>query len=227
MTVPRIPRYLVLSGSYSYLSGALYEGTISRASFFVSPVRASAQLVPLLRDEIFTPLNLTIAECDFIAVDAGPGAFTSLRVVLATVNGLAFAAKVPVVALDGMAALSAALAPYRATGTSTAVLLNAYNQEVYYDLQPLRSVGYAALSIVLAKLQALPGDKVVIAGNCIPLYAAELSAALGGRLESVAVVYPPLAQLAIQSLERWDPTASPVYAAQPLYLKEQVFKKAL
>ena len=49
---------------------------------------------------------MTLNDIDVLAVGLGPGAFTSLRVGLSTVKGLAFATKKPVIGIPSMDAIA-------------------------------------------------------------------------------------------------------------------------
>lgn len=67
--------------------------------------RASAGLAPLIL-EIVRQAGLHLAGVDLIAVAAGPGSYTGLRVGLATAKGIAMALDRPVVGVDGLVALA-------------------------------------------------------------------------------------------------------------------------
>lgn len=65
----------------------------------------SEKFIPYLSD-LFKQHSITINDLDFIALDQGPGAFTSLRATIASCNGLSFASNVPLIGIDGLDALS-------------------------------------------------------------------------------------------------------------------------
>jgi len=57
-------------------------------------------------DHVLADTNLRIHDIDLIAVGTGPGSFTGLRIGLAAVKGLAFAANLPVVSVVSLDALA-------------------------------------------------------------------------------------------------------------------------
>ena len=81
-------------------------------------------------DALFADVGLSPSDIDAVAVGAGPGSFTGLRIGMATAKGIAFAIGRPLWAVSSLAALAhAALAPDDA-GTVVAVL-DARRGEVY------------------------------------------------------------------------------------------------
>ncbi len=69
-------------------------------------------------------------DLDAVAIGAGPGSFTGLRVGMATAKGIAFAAKCPLWAVSSLAALASGELADDPTGTVVAVL-DARRGEVY------------------------------------------------------------------------------------------------
>lgn len=72
--------------------------------------RASEELLPAVA-RCFAAAGTTLSECDRIAVCAGPGSFTGLRVGLATAWALGRAAGVPVEVVPTLEALAETLRP--------------------------------------------------------------------------------------------------------------------
>src|SRR3989338_11288628 len=78
--------------------------TLHSRSIFLKKV-LSGSIMPAIQG-ILKKAGLTLAKLDGFCVGLGPGSFTSLRVGLSTIKGLAFALKKPVVgisSLDGLA----------------------------------------------------------------------------------------------------------------------------
>ncbi|MBZ0238393.1 MAG: tRNA (adenosine(37)-N6)-threonylcarbamoyltransferase complex dimerization subunit type 1 TsaB, partial [Deltaproteobacteria bacterium] len=66
---------------------------------------ASERLLPLVA-ELMERAGLRMADLDAVAVGAGPGSFTGLRIGLATAKGLAFAAEKPLWLVSSLGALA-------------------------------------------------------------------------------------------------------------------------
>ncbi|MCX6556221.1 MAG: tRNA (adenosine(37)-N6)-threonylcarbamoyltransferase complex dimerization subunit type 1 TsaB [Candidatus Aminicenantes bacterium] len=94
---------------------------------FSSVGNLSIMLVPSL-EFILKTLGLSVAHIDGFAVCIGPGLFTGIRVGMATVKGLAFAAGKPVVGVVSLAALAYKFADTRQNVIS---LIDAQKGEVY------------------------------------------------------------------------------------------------
>lgn len=77
-------------------------------------------------DRMCADVKLTARELDAVAVGAGPGSFTSLRIGMATAKGIAFAAGRPLWAISSLAALASP-----ADGELVVAVLDARRGEVY------------------------------------------------------------------------------------------------
>lgn len=95
-------------------------------------------LLPAL-DRLLGEAGVALAEVDSFAVGIGPGSFTSVRIGIATVKGLAFALDPddgpPVAGISTLAAIAhEALGPAGVAGRPVAALLDARRGEVYAGL---------------------------------------------------------------------------------------------
>src|SRR5207248_63177 len=79
------------------------------AALDVETDRHSERILPAIAD-VLAAAGVTLADVDAVAVGAGPGSFTGLRIGLATAKGLAFAAGKPVWLASSLAGLAWELA---------------------------------------------------------------------------------------------------------------------
>ncbi len=63
----------------------------------------SAQLIPTIQQQL-AQAHLALSDLHACAVNVGPGPFTTLRTIIATVNGIAYARPLPLIAVNGLTA---------------------------------------------------------------------------------------------------------------------------
>ncbi|MCB9757399.1 MAG: tRNA (adenosine(37)-N6)-threonylcarbamoyltransferase complex dimerization subunit type 1 TsaB [Candidatus Omnitrophica bacterium] len=134
----------------------------------------SDSIIPAI-DRILTDSKLTLAKLDALVIGLGPGSFTSLRVGMATVKGLAFAANKPVI---GITSLDAIAFNVGQTDQQICVLCDARRNLVYACLYEnvkgklKRKSEYllTPLSALLARIQT----KTIFVGDAVALYQADI-----------------------------------------------------
>jgi tRNA threonylcarbamoyladenosine biosynthesis protein TsaB len=179
-----------------------------------------------------TDARLALADVHLFAVASGPGAFTGLRIGIATIQGLAFAHRKPVTAVSALSALAnVARAETRAAaGTFVASWMDAARGEVFSALYEVGDEAaselverdepsVAAPDATLERWRSLLNDRaVVFAGEGAVRYADRITAALAHG----AVVLPhtpPLAgTIGRLALQRGQ-SAGPPHAVRPLYVR--------
>lgn len=116
-------------------SVALTENNILLAEYTVCYKKTHSQtLLPML-DEIIEMTETDLKQIDAIAVSAGPGSFTGLRIGSATAKGLGLALDIPIIPVPTVDALA-----YNLFGTSAVVcpIMDAKREQVYtgiYEFQ--------------------------------------------------------------------------------------------
>jgi tRNA threonylcarbamoyladenosine biosynthesis protein TsaB len=163
-------------------SVALVEGEEVLAALYLR--QASAFSRPLLRsiDQVFTWAGCTLDRLTGLVVNIGPGAFTGLRVGLATAQGLAMASGKPVVGCSAFEAL-VALAP--AWEGMICPVLEARKGEVYAAMyrqqdRVLQEV-IPGLVVTPEALCSLVTERTLFLGRGAKVYGAMLAAMLGDR----------------------------------------------
>lgn len=98
-------KLLAIETSSDACSAALLfdGGIISR--FQVAPRRHADILLPML-DDVLGEAGLGLTQLDALAMGCGPGAFTGLRIAAGVVQGLAYAADLPVARISTLTALA-------------------------------------------------------------------------------------------------------------------------
>lgn len=151
--------------------------------------RSSQHLIPLI-EQLLQEHQLQLDDLDCIIANQGPGPFTSLRVVIATINGLSFGRKLPLVGIDGLVSL---VNEHRAhTAPITLGLLNAYNNDAYFafaapDAEP--TPDWHNIEKVLDALVArYPDQHIYCVGGGVELFYETVIAKLG----SSAIIPDPL-----------------------------------
>ncbi len=127
----KTPVFLLLYSGYIHTQIALFAGDRQLTSISEHNKKSSKNLIPLI-DTLFKNNNVSLADCAFLAAYQGPAPFTSLRVAIATLNGLGFATNLPLVGVDG---LEAFIEEYHdETHAFTVALLNAFCDDVYFAI---------------------------------------------------------------------------------------------
>ena len=138
----------------------------------------SQTLLPML-DEIVSMIELDLNTLDAIAVAAGPGSFTGLRIGSATAKGLGLALNKPLVHIPTVDALA-----YNLYGTDRIIcpLMDARRNQVYtgiYEFQNnrlhiLEPQAAVSIQMIAEKLCAL-GREVIFLGDGVPVYRHQLT----------------------------------------------------
>jgi len=101
---------LALDSSTLTLSLALFErqgGEVyPREVIQHEPPRKQSQMLPGVLGELLDRHGVRLADLEGLVVGLGPGSFTGLRIGLATVKGLAYAARLPVGGASSLAAVA-------------------------------------------------------------------------------------------------------------------------
>lgn len=116
---------------------------------------------------------------DGIAVSAGPGSFTGLRIGLATAKSLAYVWQVPLVGVNSLTAL---LYNYREASTPLCAIVDAQKGNVYYScgywtdgtLHLTSDSRTAPFAQVAAQLQAQASQTIVL-GDAVDIFAEEIA----------------------------------------------------
>ena len=189
------------------------------------PRRRGTALGVGIRD-LLDGVDRTPADLTAIGVVTGPGAFTGLRVGIATAHGLARACRIPLFGYDATLAMACGATP--GVGR-VGVLLDARRDEVYTALYALRAddrlptaVRPTTVESAAAFVAVAGPEPIFLVGDGARLYSSLLEQALpNARVGHLTPVGPDLSAIArdvVRRLEGGFP--GPVADVQPLYLRD-------
>jgi tRNA threonylcarbamoyladenosine biosynthesis protein TsaB len=206
---------LAIDSATSACSAALWQDGTILARRYAEMVRGQSEaLVPMIA-ETLSEAGRTLSEIDLLAVTVGPGAFTGIRIGLATARALALAAGKPLAGIATPDAVAAAVPPPQRQGRTILAILDSRREEVWVqafaaDLSPLSEVEpltpaaiadrYGHLALVLT------GDGAALA---LPLLPDAVMAECGHA--------PDAACVATLAAIRW--AAGTALPPEPLYLR--------
>jgi tRNA threonylcarbamoyladenosine biosynthesis protein TsaB len=193
-----------------------------------SPRGHAERVLPWV-DELLSLSGKTLADLDVIAFSRGPGSFTSLRIGISVVQGLAWGAEVPVVPLSSL--LIAAQVAAESGVKSALVAMDARMGEVFCGRYQagadgvMRPIGEERVCTPeTAATLATAGDTGV--GNGFLRYGALVDC--GKRLAGLQPEVWPDARVMPSLARFWlsDHSPLPAVQAQPVYLRDRVAEKS-
>ncbi len=185
----------------------------------------SQRLMPLIIS-LLKDSDVQRTQLEGIAVAAGPGSFTGIRIGMATARGLAQGLGIPLIGVNTLEALAGIGASYPSL---LCPLLDARREQVYTavyrgggsnleEVEPPQ-----ALSLVeLARLLKSHGEKVLFLGDNLPAFRKVLEPALPEQYGEMPLAASlnrasSVLQRAFMTWHRDGPT--PLYALKPFYLR--------
>lgn len=233
---PMPPTLLAIETATDVCSVALAQAGRVTVELTLTRPRAHAEtLAPMIREALRYGAAAA-RELDAVAVSAGPGSYTGLRIGVSTAKGLALAAEARLLGVPSLEALAATVAPVAAPGDAVCTLFNARRHEVYAavflvteprGLAVHRQAAALAVDEVPGWLDVAAGRRLWLAGEGVPRVLPLLEAAGGPALRPLgaAACAPSAAHVARLALRRFEAGAFEDLAAfEPFYLKAFVAK---
>jgi len=204
---------LALDSAGSACSVALWrDGDVLARRFAVMARGQSEVLVPMV-GEVMAEAGTAFADLDLLAVSVGPGAFTGIRIGLATARALALAAGKPVAGIATTEAVAAAIPAAQRQGRDVLVVMDSRRAELWVQR-------FGAGLCPSGPIQALLPEQVAtqMAG---PLVLAGDGAALVAPLMTGAILadvtHVDAGLVAELAAKAWPGQVLP---AEPLYLRD-------
>lgn len=170
------PLQLAFQGSYTKTQVSIAQGQTILDTEEILGTRSSSALVPTV-EKLLQKHALKLPDFDFFAVNHGPGAFTSLRVVVVTINALSFGCGVKILPVCGLKALFEKFQATKNAATPdcdfVACMLNAYSKQAFitiFDRQGNPQPEFNSICLRLDEFSSqvalkLKGQKILMFGN--------------------------------------------------------------
>ena len=216
-------KILALESSAKAASCAvLSDGELLASAWQATGLTHSRTLLPMAEDMLKNS-ELTLEDMDVVAVAAGPGSFTGLRIGIAAVKGLTWAAEKPCIPVSTLEAMAWPLAHLEG---NIVCAMDARRQQIYNavflaeggELKRLREDRAVSLEEAAADLSKLDGPMTVVgdgAGLCCDFLTER---GIGCRLAPVHLRLQSAAGVALAAWRRPGETVSAQELA-PVYLR--------
>jgi len=167
-------RILAIDSSGQTASVALWENDLTLAEFSIHAKKTHSQtLLPML-EEIRRMVDLDMDTVDAIAVAAGPGSFTGLRIGASTAKGLAWTLGIPVVPVSSLMGLAANVTQ---EGAVVCPIMDARRNQVYFGIYRItRGLPEVLLEPAAASVEEAvacagrTGEEVIYIGDGVPVF---------------------------------------------------------
>jgi len=204
-------------------SVALVDETQVLASFYLRQAPTSSSPLIRLVDIICSQVGYRVDDLEGFAVSFGPGGFTSLRVALATAQGLAMATGKPLIGCSTFEALVAFVAGWDGI---VCPVLEARRGEIYaafYDRQgaTMRETMPGMVTTPDA-LCTLVRERTLFVGSGVQTYGARFKAALGAYAVCLESVFEGELAVSVARLGQTrlhDTSLAPRAVLKPLYIR--------
>ena len=212
---------LALDTTTNACSVALWNDGVIIASRYEEMIRGHAErLVPMVK-EITDEAEYPVKAVNLVAVTVGPGAFTGVRIGLATARGFALSAGVP---CQGLTTLEVIAASLPAASVRSLVAIDSKREDIYFQIFESDGVRCTDAAIAapeqvsLIAAKHIPvGGHIILAGDGA-LAVSERLADIGIESEISCVQYPHASVLAELAAKRWL-SGNPMMRAKPFYLR--------
>ncbi len=125
----------------------------------LAPRRHTELILPMV-DAVLQSASLQLETLDALAFGRGPGSFTGVRIAAACIQGLAWAARLPVVPVSTLAAIAQATIEMQ-QAEAVACAMDARMGEVYWGCYIRDAAGFATLH---GKEMVVPPDAIPVPG---------------------------------------------------------------
>lgn len=183
---------------------------------------ASAELVPAV-DSMLASMSVNLSDISYIACNIGPAAFTTLRTVVVTANGLGFGANIPLVGVNSLICLmkEAHQPPHQ----RTYALVTAFGNDVYFGVyDPAAGLlecslmpSQQALTAIISYARTQHNSQIHLVGSAVAAHQNALQAAdVTFELPQDSATTASLMGIAHQAEQAWQ-SGHKTYELMPYY----------
>lgn len=222
--------YLAIQTTFDNIEIGLYNNT-ECIEVLIKDKKTASKYIVLYIDQLLRTHKRTIDDITFIAINRGPAPFTSLRVAIATVNGISFASKVQLVGVDGLRAF---LNEHQQSDNKTTIaLLNAFSGDIYFGIMQqgiIKQTGWNEVHTFLKEQASLLTDEPVrFIGHGVQLYRSEIEQYFGkyAIIQETLPEYASIDQIAKIGFDQWSQKKEISNEVLPLYLKTLRYKVSI
>lgn len=204
--------------------GLFHHGTLVQMA--IEDKKLASKNCVALAEQLLQANALSFHDLSFFAANQGPGPFTTLRVVISTINGLAFAAHKPLIGIDGLHALLQEHA--NKNYQVNVALLNAYGNDVYFGIHTHNGMvrtGYKNTEVFLTELtQEFPETPILFMGQAATIHETLIRHHCGSRAHfpHTTIDQASLPCIGSMAWNMWQEKKAGVNQLLPLYLKNFV-----
>lgn len=220
------PLFIAIQNTYSHIELSLWHGP-QMIALETKPSKDSSKHFVSTFGALLTQNNVGLADLSFLAVNTGPGPFSTLATLISSVNGIAFASQIPLIGVDGLETMAFEHAhqpdiPYLA-------LLNAFNNEVYYAFVENKQIihkGYKKIDALIAFVSSITTKQIECFGNGAILHKQLLLEAQSAQFvhRNSTVTTCSSTAVGLNGLYQWNTTTEKSKTELPIaYLKDRAW----
>ena len=217
-------RILALETSAKAVSAAITEdGRVLASGYQDTGLTHSRTLMPIV-EHLLKNTGMALKDCGAVAVAAGPGSFTGIRIGVSAAKGLAWAAEKPCAAVSTLAALARNAAVWDGL---VVCAMDARRQQVYHAvfrasggaLERLRADCAVSLEEAAAGLEGLPGPVTVVGDGSALLHSFLRERGIPSRMAPAHLCWQSAAGVGMAAARLWPEGAVSAQAVRPTYLR--------
>ena len=210
-------------------SVALHQTGVIRGSSHLFVEQEASSKLAVMIDELLERCQGRQNELSAIAVSAGPGSYTGLRIGVATAKGMCYALNLPLIAINTLEILVKQMLKYGPGNALLCPMLDARRMEVYCLMATAKGQVVMPTAALIVDQESfapwLAKDKVIFFGSgawkCREVIQSD-------KAIFVAAVHPSAEELGELAFEKFKGNqVESVFDFEPFYLKDFLIKKPM